>query len=279
MILKTFLTIIILFNAFALFSQHIENIYSWLDSNTKYETIKSRFPTPEGFKRIPVDSYSYSDWLRNLPVLPKGESVKDYKGKIRTMSNDTTLASIVAYNIKGKKLEQCMDIIIRWRAEYLYSNNLTDEILFNLPGNFLLKWLDWKNGWRPIYSGININLAKTENPDSSRKCFEKYLWEVFYYSYTQTAYFAYAKIESHHVQIGDFIVKKGKKGHAVLIVDLAEDKTGNKIALIGHGDTPARQFYILNYKKDIPWFPLNFTTQPLQLPFKKKMYWHGLRRF
>ena len=81
------------------------------------------------------------------------------------------------------------------------------------------------------------------------------------------------------MQIGDFIVKKGTKGHVVIIVDLARNKEGNLIALIGQGDTPACQFYLLNYKKDNPWFPINTTNEVLPLPIKKEMRWEGLRRF
>jgi hypothetical protein len=260
------------------FSQSSTNPYPGLAGYDSAETIQSRFPPAEGFQRVAVSPQSFAHWLRNLPLLPEGTPVKDYRGQIKVAPQDTILAAVVDYNIRGKKLEQCMDIILRFWAEYLFSQQRSDEIAFYLPVNFLLKWSDWQQGFRPHHQGIQISLLKNHAPDSSRDCFQKYLWEIFYYSNTQTAYFNYPTIKFENVQIGDFIVKRGSRGHAVLIVDLAVDSNGNRIALFGQGDTPARQFYLLNYKEGQPWFPLNPDEKYPLLPIRKKMYWEGLRR-
>ena len=278
--LKSVIIITISFSVWqAAHSQQLKNPYFWLQGNKKCETIATRFQVPEGFKRVEVRPKSFAQWLRELPLLSDGRPVKDYTGRVRRSAKDTTLAAVVDYNIKGKKLEQCMDIIFRWRAEYLRSQNRSQDIAFFLPGGFLLKWTDWMKGFRPVFKGINVNLHQTKVPDSSRLSFEKYLWEIFYHSYTQTAYVAYPKVNPQNIQIGDFVVKKGTRGHAVLIVDMAEDQSGKKIALIGQGDKPARQFYLLNYKKDQPWFPLNPKDEHLPLPIRKKLTWDGVRRF
>jgi hypothetical protein len=253
--------------------------YPWLNRVKYIETIENRFLPPSGFKRIKVASGSFAQWLRGLPLLPEGSPITDYQGKIIKKADDSTLAAVVNYDIQNKKLEQCIDIIVRFRAEYLKSQQRDDEIAFYLPVNFLLKWNDWKQGFRPHYLGIQVNLIKSNTPDSSRKSFEQYLWTIFYHSNTQTAYFNYRMVKLNDIQIGDFIVKKGSHGHAVLIVDIAIDSNGNKIALIGQGDSPARQFYLLNFKKTQPWFPLNPEDKCPPLPIKKKMYYEGLRRF
>jgi hypothetical protein len=251
-----------------------------IDQNDKiFKTIVTKLQPPAGYKRIQVEKGTFAHYLRNLPLLPDESPVKDYRGNIKKSKKDTTVASVFDYPIKGKKLEQCMDILQRLWAEYLCSQQLSEKIAFYLPGGFLLKWEDWKDGLRPKYHGIKVSLIKNADLDSTRNNFEKYLWEIFYRSNTQTAYFVYPVIEMVKLQIGDFIVKKGKRGHAVLIMDLAIDKFGNKVALIGHGDTPACQFHLLNYKKENPWFPIKQTKNYLPLPIKKKMYWDGLRRF
>jgi len=278
-ILTVIIFILLFFLSTVAFSQSLMNSYLWLTEYDSVQTIQSRFQPPSGFHRISVLPNSYGHWLRNLPLLPKNSPVKDYQGKIKSAPDDTTIAAVINYNILGKKLEQCMDIIIRLRAEYLRSQHKTNEMAFYLPINYLLKWNDWKNGFRPIHRGIKIHLVKSHAPDSSRYSFEKFLQEIFYYSNTQTAYFNYHSVEFEDIHIGDFIVKKGNRGHAVLIVDLAIDSSGNKIALIGQGDTPARQFYLLNYKKNQPWIPLKKEASYPLLPIRKKMYWEGLRRF
>ena len=274
------LLFILLFNgAQTLHSQCPKTYYLWLDEVDKRETIEMQIPVPQGYRRTPVPPKSFAQWLRGLPLLPKGTSVKDYTGRIRVTAQDTSLTAVINYRIRGKKLEQCMDIIIRLKAEYLKALNRSDEIAFFLPGSYLLKWTDWVRGLHPEYHGIRVTLQPTHPPDSSRSSFEEYLREIFYHSYTQTAYVGYTKVKPEDMQIGDFIVKKGNHGHAVLIVDMATDQQGRKIILVGHGDTPARQFYLLSYKKDQPWFPVNTTDKHLPLPIKKKMTWDGLRRF
>lgn len=250
-----------------------------IKAGTILEPISIRLQPPEGFQRTPVLPCSYELWLRNLPLLPEKSPVKDYLGRIKNVPNDTTIAAVIDYDIQGKKLEQCMDIIIRLRADFLKLRNRENEIAFYLPIDFLLKWRDWKQGFRPLFQGIRLNLIQNSPPDSSEKSFEDYLWTLFYHSNTQTAYFNYPKIALKDIQIGDFIVKKGSRGHAVLIVDLAVDRDGNKIALIGQGDTPARQFHILNFRKHHAWFPIDPAREYPPLPIKKKMTWEGLRRF
>ena len=124
-----------------------------------------------------------------------------------------------------------------------------------------------------------MKMHKIADIDSSKRSFESYLNTIFAESHTQQFYHAYKTIDRDSVQIGDFIVKKGSKGHAVMIVDLAKDEKGDVIALIGHGDTPACQFYLLKHKKKDPWFPLDFARNSIPLPIRRKMTWDGLRRF
>ena len=212
-------------------------------------------------------------------MLPENSPVKDFKNRIFKESDDSTVADLVAYDIKGRNLEQCMDILLRFRTEYLIENNRQNEIQFPLPDGLLLSWQDWANGQRPKFKGAHFYLEKIGKPDSSYRNLRRYLNTIFEYSSTQAFYHYYKNIDPADLQIGDFIVRKGDKGHAVMIVDLAQDKNGNLIALIGQGDTPACQFYLLNYEKGNPWFPIDIKTDVLPLPIKKEMRWKSLRRF
>jgi len=243
------------------------------------ETIRSRFPTPPGFSRVEVEAGSYGAYLRSLPLLPINSPVKDYRGRIWKSAEDTSVAAVVDWDIAGGKLEQCMDIIIRLRAEYLLESGKADEIVFLMPDRSELKWRDWKTGLRPVQSGWSFPLQLLAKPDDSRQAFEGYLNCIFNYSDTQTYYFGLDTVDVQDIQIGDFIVKRGKKGHAVVIVDLAMDKDGNRVALFAQGDTPACQLYLLSYRKNNPWVPLNFSKEAVPLPIRKTMTWDGLRHF
>lgn len=277
--MKIILSIISLFIYSNVHAQHINKIYPWIANYNINHSIKHRFEPPPGYHRVNAATGSFADWLRSLPLKSGGAPVFDYLGRTKLAPDDTTLAAVVDYPVRGKKLEQCMDVLYRWYAEYLHADNFDEEIKFFMPGGYILSWDDWKNGLRPEYQGVTIHFKKTATPDSSRSVFEEYLHEVFYYSFTQTAYFAYPPVELADLKIGDFIVKKGSKGHAVMIMDMVADGNGNKLVLVGHGGTPAREFHLLNFKKNNPWFPIDTTSASIDLPIKKKMTWDGLRRF
>jgi hypothetical protein len=249
-----------------------------LKANPSPKTIESIQP-PAGFTRLVAAPQSFARWLRQLPLKPTPSPVLDFRGRIHKKSSDTTIAAVVDLDILGKSMQQCMDIIIRLRAEYLWNQRAFKQISFPLPGGYPLNWFDWQQGYRPQFQGIQMTLHKKEQPDSSRKCFEKYLCTLFATSHTQQFYHAYSQIEPTEIKAGDFIVKKGNKGHAVLIIDLAVHANGILAALIGQGDTPACEFHLLNYQNNNPWFPLDFTKNILPLPIRRKMSWDGLRRF
>jgi hypothetical protein len=242
-------------------------------------TILSTFNPPNGYKKLNIVKNGFSDWIRNLPLKPSKSDVLDFRGKIFKSKNDTTVAAVIDWSIRGKRLEQCMDLLVRFYAEYLWENKEHRKLALPLPGKQLLKWSEWEKGFRPKFSGINFDLIKSEKYNPTKSNFNIYLNLIFAESHTQQFYYAYPAIKRQEVQIGDFIVKRGVKGHAVMIVDLAQNENGELIALIGQGDTPACEFYLLNYKKNQPWFPLDFSKEVIPLPIKKKMTWDGLRRF
>ena len=274
-----FLLLLFLINSLS--GQPPENVggSSLISERNLSATIASRFPPPPGFVRLSADPGSYAEWLRLLPLLPENSPVKDYRSRIWKGGKDTTVAAVVDWDIAGRKLEQCMDIIIRLRAEFLFETGQPDNILFLMPDRSELKWSDWRQGLRPQQQGWGFPLRKTAAPDDSRKSLENYLNCLFNYSDTQTYYFGLDSVQRRDVQIGDFIVKRGKKGHAVVIVDMARSAEGELRALIAQGDTPACQLYILNYRQGDPWIPLNFSIDVIPLPIRKEMSWDGLRRF
>jgi len=246
---------------------------------TDQSTILSRFNLPDGYKRITYKNHTFADWIRNLPLKPMNSAVFDYRGKVFKSKDDTTVAAVVEWKIKGRRLDQCMDILVRFYSGYLWEKNEQENLSLPLPDKQWLKWSDWQQGYRPKFKGIHFDLIKSEKYKSSKDNYNKYLNLVFAESHTQQFYFAYPVIERQNVQVGDFIVKKGVKGHAVMIIDLAQNVNGELIALIGQGDTPACEFYLLNYNIDNPWIPLDLSKEVIPLPIKKKMTWDGLRRF
>ncbi len=237
-------------------------------------------PLPEpGFVRLPLDENSFGAWLRNLPLLPPGSPVLDYRKRIYKSSNDTTVAAVINLDIRGRRMEQCMDILIRLYGQFLWEKDRASELKLPLPGGYWLLWADWMQGIRPVFNGIDVTLKRTADQDNSYKQYSAYLRTVYAVSHTQQFYYWYEPILPEEIEVGDFFVLKGTKSHAVMVVDLAVGRGGQKYALIGHGDTPACEFHLLNYNKSRPWIPLDPHDSHLPLPIRRKMTWDGLRRF
>jgi len=239
-----------------------------------------KIPLPSSnYMRVQIRDNSFAEWLRDLSLQKSGSDVLNYRGGIFKTGKDTSVAFVVDMNIEGKRLEQCMDVLVRFYADYLWEKKQTKNLNLPLPGGYWLNWKNWGEGYRPNFSGIDVTIKKSSKPDSSHQSYISYLNTVYSESHTQQFFHAYLPINREEVKIGDMIIRKGTKGHAVMIVDLALNKQGEMIALIGNGDTPACQFFILKYSKDSPWVPLYFDKEALDLPLKRKMSWEGLRRF
>jgi len=249
------------------------------DASYSQSHIKDIKVPSHDYTRIQIPENSFAAMLRNLPLKSPGSDVLNYRGGIFKSGQDTAVAFVVDLNIQGRRLEQCMDILVRLYAEYLWRGNQVDHFKLPLPGGYWLNWKDWKTGLRPVFKGINISMHKVSDFDDSYQSYQSYLNTVYAESHTQQFYHAYQFLKREEVQIGDIIIRKGTKGHAIMIVDSAKNNSGEMIALIANGDTPACEFFLLNHKKNSPWIPLDFKSEFLELPLKRKMGWDGLRRF
>jgi hypothetical protein len=61
------------------------------------------------------------------------------------------------------------------------------------------------------------------------------------------------------MQIGDVLIRGGSPGHAMLVVDMAEDDKGHKIYMLSQGYMPAQDIHIVKNPSDptkSPWFSL-----------------------
>lgn len=242
------------------------------------DTVQERFAPPPGYVRMVAAPGSFAGWLRALPLLPENSPVRDYRGRIRRTAKDTAVAAVLALDIRGQKLQQCMDVLIRLRAEYLWQAGRAAEIAFLLPDRTRLAWRDWARGLRPHRQGGSFPLRRTAEAGGGLQAFRAYLDTIFYSAYTQTYYFGLAPVRPEDVQAGDVLIKKSRKGHAVLLLDVARNAAGHLCALVAQGDTPACQVHILRWRQGQVWVPLDFSAPAPDLPIRKKMPWAGLRR-
>lgn len=216
-----------------------------------YATIGD-IPTPSGYERMKGSDTAYASFLRSLPLKPKGSKVKLYTGGT---ANSQNLAYAVVDLPLLNNWEQCADVCIRMRAEYLFNTKQYSRIHFQDV-----------NGKTMSYDG-----------GSSRKGFESYLKKVYGTANTFSLKHELPRRKLGDMQPGDVFVyaagdhnldrmMKSKYGHAIMVVDVAVDSKGNKKYMLAEGNTPARDIHILRNWKSIissPWFDLDPDAETL----------------
>jgi len=58
---------------------------------------------------------------------------------------------------------------------------------------------------------------------------------------------------------GDILIRGGAPGHAVIVVDMAEDKKGNKLFMLAQSYMPAQEIHVLknnNNRSLSPWYSM-----------------------
>ncbi|RJP81750.1 MAG: hypothetical protein C4524_01340 [Candidatus Zixiibacteriota bacterium] len=168
---------------------------------------------------------------------------------------------MVDLDVGKRDLQQCADAIIRLRAEYLYSQRRGGEICFDFTSGHEASFARWADGYRAAVRGGQVAWNRTAPPDSSYAAFRDYLEVVFTYAGTHSLSRELAPREAEEMQIGDLLIQGGFPGHAVLVVDIAQNpETGEKVFLLAQSFMPAQDFHILKNLGSLmsPWYPLDF---------------------
>ncbi len=242
-------------------------------------TIAERFNVPEGYTRIKVDSASFGKYLRNLPLKDAGEKVMYFDGSTKNKNN--VYDAVIDLPIGKRDLHQCADAVMRLRAEYFFNHKKYDSIHFNFTNGFRADYSNWRKGKRISVNGNNVRWNNSGQPSDSYQTFWKYLEMVFSYAGTASLEREMKAISLAELKIGDVFIKGGFPGHAVIVVDMARNKsTGKKIFLLAQSYMPAQEIQILKNPDNSelsPWYSSGISNE-LRTPewvFKKT----ELRRF
>jgi hypothetical protein len=268
----------ICFSIFALFS----SLSLAQDNHIAREgtTIQERFLLPISFQRIKVAANSFGAYLRHLPLKPHGTMVKFYDGSIK--NKEGVYCGVIDMEIGTKDLQQCADAIMRLRAEYLFKNHQFSKIHFNFTSGDKADYTKYAEGYRAVIKGNKVTWVKSAQKDASYTNFRKYLDLVFTYAGTWSLEKEMQAVKDiDQMQIGDVFIKGGSPGHAVIVLDIAENlQTKEKIFLLAQSYMPAQDIQVLinpNDAKLSPWYSLNFTNELVtpEWTFEKKQ----LKRF
>ena len=208
-------------------------IISISDENP-YHTI-NQIPLPDGFKRIPVVSLSFGEWLRAQP-LKKEKTVFLFNGSPK--HNQQAQFAVLDISTGNKDLQQCADAVMRLRAEYLYQQHRYSEIIFK-----------------------DNSGKKYECPaNASREQFNKYLELVFSWCGTISLEKQLTPVKDISVvQPGDVFIKGGSPGHAAIVMDVVQNAKGEKMVMLANGYMPAQDIHVVrNPESDeySPWISI-----------------------
>lgn len=250
--------------------------YPWPQNEPDFTPLAQRIEAPEGFARVNAGEGSWAEWLRHLPVRKPGTLVRDLGGSSVVAANLYPPAAVLDMDVR--KYQECADVVLRLRAEYLLQAGRDEQIVFHLTGGGDISWPQWKQGMRPRYDGRRLHFARTGQPCSSRECFDAFLHSVYEWCGTLSLATEGTVVGSGAPRIGDFFVHGGSPGHGAIIVDLATDGAGRWRALLAHGYMPAQTPHVLRTPGGATWFDLE-RDKPVRLPIWGSFTWSELRRF
>ena len=219
------------------------------------DTIAERFPPPPGFRRVGAERGSFGAWLGTLPLLPANAPVRLYPvvdGRLK--GRQDVHAAVVDMGVL--RYQECADAVIRLRAEYLWTEGRARDICFEFTSGDTCCWARWREGWRPAVSANRVTWSRSAAPDSSKAEFLEYLDTVMKYAGTASLSRELPWVSPENLRAGDVIIEGGFPGHAVLILDVAENDRDERRMLLGQSFMPAQQFHVLKNPRDAasPWY-------------------------
>ena len=222
-------------------------------------------PPPSGFLRYEGKDARYATFVRNLPLLPADSILRYYDG-----SPNDSLARFYYRRIALpllKQSEQCADVCMRLRAEYLFTTRQFFDIRFSDTRHRVLKY----------YFGNN------------HPALNRYLKRVFEVANTESMKASMPVRKLADIQPGDVFLYDAKSrpssqyGHAMMVADVAvHPATGRKAILLLEGSTPATNIHLVKNVADpthSPWFFLEDDTSTAEPHGESKMLNFGVASY
>jgi len=259
--------------------------YRWLGAdNLKYpapvDSLEARFPTPPGYQRVTVERGSFGEWLRGLPLAAPETPVLNNSGETVYAGDDPYVAAVIAIDVGAGDLQQSSDAIIRLHAEWLWANDQPGAISYKSTTKLDLPFSRWARGQRLLAAGPNVGwIVKGKPKDPSYNDFRQYIDAVMLWS-NNVSLAMRASHVSDPAQLtpGDFFLQTRGKGHAVLVLDVAQKPTGERVALLGQAlQSPAQSMHVMRLGQATAWFSLR-PPNPLLTPRADEFAWADLSR-
>jgi Domain of unknown function (4846) len=258
--------------------------YAWDPSPTAERLFERFAATPNGFTRVSVAHGSFGEFLRQLPLLPEGARVVDYRGN--PLYNDgkhQNIVAVVDLDIGKQDLQQCADTILRVHAEWQYAQK-RHGIAYKAAAGQRMTYAGYLKGERAVVNGNKLDLVeKASRHVDDHQTFRSYLNQVFAWANTASIARDGERVALSDIAAGDYFVLPGTPtGHAVMILDVAKHPDGRLALLLGQGYMPAQSFHVLSPNASAPpslaWFIVSPRDETVTTPFWQPFPKDSLRR-
>jgi hypothetical protein len=191
---------------------------------------------PAGYIKKNVGAASFAAWLRKIRIRPDN-TVYLYNGKQK--ANQKAHFLVLDISVGNRDLQQCADAVIRMRAEYLFKQQKFDQLVFT------------------DNAGINYSFTSPYTRDN----FDRYLQRVFGMCGSASLSKQMKTIPMSELAAGDVLVRGGFPGHAAMVMDVAENKSGQRMYLLAQSYMPAQDIHILRNPSVDPASPWYFLSE------------------
>ncbi len=216
-------------------NKQISNFKKKITNNDRYKQIKA-IPLPTGYTRVNNDANFFADYLRDIK-LKESSVVYLYNGQQK--ENQTAQYAVLDISVGDQNLQQCADAVMRLRAEYLFAEKQFGKIVF--------------------YD--NEKTAYQFSSPYSRANFTTYLNRVFgMCGSASLSKQLNSETNFESIKAGDVIIRGGFPGHAVMVMDVAENAAGNKIYMLAQSYMPAQDIHVLKNPMNAdlsPWYEVS----------------------
>jgi Domain of unknown function (4846) len=259
--------------------------YRWLGAeNLKapkpVDSLEARFPTPPGYQRVANAPGSFGEWLRGLPLAAGGTPVVNNSGDTVFKGDDDYVAAVVAIDVGAGDLQQSSDAVVRLHAEWLWGTDKPDAISYRSASKLDMPFSRWAHGQRLIASGPNVFwVVKGKPKDPTYDDFRQYIDAVMLWTNSVSLATRATRVtDPKALAAGDFFLQTRGKGHAILVLDLAEKPTGERVALLGQAmQNPAQSFHVIRLGRETAWFSMR-PPNPVLTPRSDEFSWADLVR-
>ena len=259
--------------------------YRWLSAdNLKFpapvDSLDARFPTPPGYQRVAVAPGSFGEWLRGLPLAAPGTPVLNNSGETVYPGDDPYVAAVVAIDVGAGDLQQSSDAITRLHAEWLWGSDKPDAISYRSASKLDMPFSRWAKGQRLLASGPNVFwVVKGKPRDPTYNDFRQYIDAVMLWSNNVSLAMRASHVaDPAQLTAGDFFLQTRGKGHALLVLDVAQKPTGERVALLGQAlQNPAQSMHVMRLGQATAWFSMRPPNHVLT-PRGGEFSWADLER-